>query len=174
MEKIKASLIAGKVSSNTNEAKNFFDTKRFGEKVHEKIMYSLPETIYLVNHKKMQIFDHKNKILTQEEVIKKLQRIDKNINLKSIVFNDLRKKGYVVKTALKFGAEFRVYEKGKKIEKSHSKWLVFPVSENERLTWQDFSAKNRVAHSTKKNLLIAVVDEENEISYYEIRWMKIR
>ena len=33
-------------------------------------------------------------------------------------------------------------------------------------------AKNRVAHSTKKNLLIAIVDEEAKVSYYEIRWIQ--
>ncbi|MBU1252016.1 MAG: tRNA-intron lyase, partial [Nanoarchaeota archaeon] len=36
----------------------------------------------------------------------------------------------------------------------------------------DFSAKNRVAHSTKKNLLLAIVDEEGDVSYYEVRWVK--
>ncbi|MBT3642713.1 tRNA-intron lyase [archaeon] len=174
MEKIKANFISGKVSSNTSEAKNLFDVKRFGEKVNEKIVYSLPEAIFLVEQKKMELYDDKNKPLTQEEIIKKFQRLDKKINLKSTVFTDLRKKGHIVKTALKFGAEFRVYEKGKKIDKSHSKWLVFPVSETEKLTWQDFSAKTRVAHSTKKNLLIAIVDEEESISYYEIVWTKIR
>ena len=117
MEKIKANFISGKVSSNTSEAKNLFDVKRFGEKVNEKIVYSLPEAIFLVEQKKMELYDDKNKPLTQEEIIKKFQRLDKKINLKSTVFTDLRKKGHIVKTALKFGAEFRVYEKGKKIDK---------------------------------------------------------
>ena len=34
------------------------------------------------------------------------------------------------------------------------------------------SAKNRVAHSTKKNLLLAIVDEEEVITYYEVRWLR--
>ena len=58
-----------------------------------------------------------------------------------MVFRDLRQKGYIVKTALKFGAEFRVYEPGKKIGQDHAKWILFPVSETQHLTWQDFSAK---------------------------------
>jgi tRNA splicing endonuclease len=41
------------------------------------------------------------------------------------------------------------------------------------MTWQDFASKNRIAHSTKKRLLIAVVDEENDVSYFEINWMKM-
>jgi len=170
--KIKANLIGEKVFSNTAEAKSLHTNSSFGEISGEKVFYTLSEALYLVNNKKMEIYNHQEKKLTEPEILKKFNRIDKNFKIKYLVFKDLRKKGYLVKPALKFGAEFRVYEKGKKVGKAHSKWIVFPVSENKTLTWQDFSAKNRVAHSTKKNLLIAVVDEENDVSYYEVKWTK--
>jgi tRNA-intron endonuclease len=89
-----------------------------------------------------------------------------------LVFKDLRQKGYVVKTALKFGAEFRIYEKGSKPGNKHAKWIVFAEHESKKLSWHEFSAKNRVAHSTKKNLLLAIVDEEADITYYEVKWLK--
>jgi tRNA-intron endonuclease len=92
--------------------------------------------------------------------------------VKYSVFCDLRKRGYVVKTALKFGAEFRVYDKGKSVGEDHARWILFPVSENNVMTWHDFSAKNRVAHSTNKALLIAIVDEEGDVSYYEEKWVR--
>ena len=168
MGKIKAVLISEKLSSNSKEAQNLFATKKFGERSGEKIFYSLSEALFLVQDKKMEIEDYKNKVLSENEILRKFERIDKKFKNKFIVFKDLRKKGYIVKTALKFGAEFRVYEK----RKNHSKWILFPVSENKSITWQDFSAKNRVAHSTKKNLLIAIVDEETKVSYYEIRWIQ--
>ena len=168
MGKIKAVLISEKISSNSKEAQNLFATKKFGERSGEKIFYSLSEALFLVQDKKMEIEDYKNKVLSENEILRKFERIDKKFKNKFIVFKDLRKKGYIVKTALKFGAEFRVYEK----RKNHSKWILFPVSENKSITWQDFSAKNRVAHSTKKNLLIAIVDEETKVSYYEIRWIQ--
>ncbi len=150
MATIKAMLISEKITSNTVEAQNLFATNRFGEKFGEKILYSLPEALFLVQSKKMEISDYRNKKLTQNQILKKFERIDKRFKTKFIVFKDLRKKGYVVKTALKFGAEFRVYEKGNKTKNNHSKWILFPVSENKQMTWQDFSAKTRVAHSTKK------------------------
>ena len=173
MNKIKATLISEKVTSNTAEAKNLFAKSRFGEKLGEKILYSLSEAFYLTQDKKMDIYDYRDKKLTQKEILKKFSKIKKDFKTKYLVFKDLRKNGYIVKTALKFGAEFRVYEKGKKISQSHSKWLCFPVSENKTLTWQEFSAKNRVAHSTKKNLLIAVVDDEGSVSYYEVKWTRV-
>jgi tRNA-intron endonuclease len=172
MTKIKATLISERITSNTAEAQSLFTKSRFGEKLGEKILYSLPEALSLVQDKKMEIYNHQNKKLLQKEILKKFQRIDKKFKTKYLVFKDLRQKGYIVKSALKFGAEFRVYEKGKKIDKVHSKWICFPVAENKQLTWQEFSAKNRVAHSTKKNLLIAIADEEGDISYYEVKWTR--
>ena len=84
----------------------------------------------------------------------------------------MRSKGYIVKTALKFGAEFRVYDKGIKQGQDHAKWILYASKESDNLNWHDFSAKTRVAHSTKKNLLIAIVDDESDVTYYEISWIR--
>ena len=172
MTSIKANLISEKITSNSAEAQNLFASQRFGEKIGEKIFYTLSEALFLVENKQMEIQDLRNKKIPKKELLRKFQKIDKKFKTKYLVFKDLRKKGYIVKTALKFGAEFRVYEKGKKIGKDHAKWILFPVAETNSLTWHDFSAKNRVAHSTKKNLLIAIVDEEGDVSYYEVAWKR--
>ena len=92
--------------------------------------------------------------------------------IKYPVFKDLRKKGYIVKTELKFGADFRVYKKGIKPGQEHAIWILFPVKESEIHTWQDFAAKNRVSHSTKKKHIIAIGDDEDGVSYYEVGWLK--
>jgi tRNA-intron endonuclease len=173
MEKIKATFISEKVFSNSREAFGLFESQRFGEKTGEKIYYILQESLYLVENKKMEVFDSKDKKLSEKELLKKFEKIDKKFKTKYFVFRDMRQKGFIVKTALKFGAEYRVYEKGKSIGEEHSKWILFPVSANEEMTWQDFSAKNRIAHSTNKKLLIAVVDDENAVSYYEVNWLKL-
>jgi len=171
MQKIQAHITGEIISSNSSEAHSLYKKSRFGEIVGEKIQYSLPETIFLVEKGKMEIFSRGKKI-SKKDLIKKFQRLDKKIQIKYPVFKDLREKGYIVKTALKFGAEFRVYDKGSKPGKKHAKWIVFADHESKRLTWHEFSAKNRVAHSTKKNLLLAIVDEEGDISYYEVRWVR--
>lgn len=172
MEKIQAHLISEKIYSNSNEAFSLFEKQRFGEKQGEKIVYMFSEAVYLVEKGKMEILDKKDKKLSEKKIFKLLQKIDKKFKTKYFAFRDLREKGHIVKTALKFGAEFRVYEKGQEVGKQHSKWILYPVSEHEQLTWHDFSAKNRIAHSTKKNLLIAIVDDEGDVSYYEVNWKK--
>jgi len=173
MEKIKAHLISEKITSNTTQALDLFAKQRFGEKIGEKIFYTLSEALFLVENSKMEICDSRDKKIPKKELLKKFERINKKFKTKYLVFKDLREKGYIVKTALKFGAEFRVYDKGKKIGKDHARWILYPVSENDKLTWHDFSGKNRVAHSTKKNLLIAIVDDEGDVSYYEVDWKKL-
>jgi len=171
MVKIKANFSGEKIFSNSKAAQDLFSSQRFGEKIDEKIQYSLPEALFLVDDKKMDIYQ-KDRKLALKQILNQFEKIDKKFKIKYIVFKDLRKKGYIVKTALKFGAEFRVYKKGANIGEEHAKWILYPVSETSELTWHDFSAKNRVAHSTKKNLLIGIVDEENDVSYYEISWIR--
>ena len=171
MEKIQAHIVGEVVSSNSSEAFSLYEKSHFGEKTGEKVRYSFSEALFLVEREKMEILSGKKKLF-ERELIKKFQKFDKKIQLKYIVFKNLRNKGYVIKTALKFGADFRVYEKGKKPGEEHAKWIVFVEHESSKLTWHDFSAKNRVAHSTRKNLLIAIVDEENGITYYEVKWIK--
>lgn len=171
MDKISARLTGEIVSSNSSEAYSLYEKSCFGEPVGDKIQYSASEAIFLLDKNKIEIC-LKNKKLTKQELIEKFRRTDRNIQIKYQAFKDLREKGYVVKTALKFGADFRVYDKGKRPGTEHARWIVFVDHESKKLTWHEFSAKNRVAHSTKKNLLLAIVDEEGDITYYEIRWIK--
>ena len=114
MKKIQAILLGKQITSNSSEAHALFEKSRFGEKQGQKILYSLTEAFFLLEDNKMQISDFRNNLLTENQLLKKFQHLDKNFTLKYSVFKDLRKKGYIIKTALKFGAEFRVYEKGKK------------------------------------------------------------
>ena len=171
MQTIKAHISGGMISSNASEAYSLHKKSNFGEPLGEKIQYALSEALYLVEKGKLEVIQGK-KTLSQKELLKKLQSIDKRINLKYCVFKDLREKGYIVKTALKFGADFRVYEKGKAPGNEHAKWVVFVDHEAKKINWNEFSAKNRVAHSTKKKLLLAIVDEEGDVSYYEVSWIR--
>jgi tRNA-intron endonuclease len=171
MDKISAHIVGENVSSNSVEAFSLYKKSYFGEPLRGKMQYSLSETLFLVEKGKMNV-SHGKKKISSKDLMKKIQRTDKRIHIKYPVFRDLREKGYIVKTALKFGADFRAYEKGAKPGKKHAKWIVFSDHESKRLTWHEFSAKNRVAHSTRKNLLLAIVDEEGDISYYECSWIK--
>ncbi len=169
---IQAQFSGEKVFSNSSEAFSLYEKSRFGEKVEDRMEYSFVESLYLVREGKMMVF-FGNKEINFDDLMNRVKRKDKRVENKFVAFKDLRKRGYIVKTALKFGADFRVYEKGVKPGEDHALWVLFVVKENEQLKWHDFAAKNRVAHSTKKKLLLGIVDEEGDVSYYEIVWMRM-
>ena len=168
---INAQFSGEKVFSNSSEAFSLHEKSRFGEKLNGRIEYSFSEALYLLKNGKAGLF-FGNKEIEFIELLKKIRKHDKKIEIKSRVFEDLRKKGYIVKTALKFGADFRVYDKGIRPGEDHAKWILYAVKENEVLRWHDFAAKNRIAHSTKKSLLLAIVDEEDGVSYYDVSWIR--
>lgn len=170
--KPKAHLIGETIISNDSEAFSLFEKSRFGEKKSNKIHYMLSEALYLIEKNKIILIQGK-KELSFDQALVKLKSKDKKIQIKYAVYKDLRDKGFVPKTALKFGADFRVYDKGDKPGEEHARWVVFTDNEMNKFSWQDFSAKNRVAHSTKKKLLLAIVDQEFDVTYYEVDWIKL-
>ena len=161
------------VTESSDEARELYNKSRFGKNLDSgKVQLSFIEALYLLEAGKLELKNASGRTLTLAGFIRKAKRMQPNFWLRYTVFKDLRNRGYIVKTALKFGADFRIYERGVKPGEKHAKWIVFPVKESAKMTWQDFAAKNRVAHSTKKNLLLAVVDDEGAVSYWEVRWLR--
>jgi len=167
----KVLLIGERLFSTEKEAKKLHDKYCFGEISRDEIHYSIVEGLYLLEKRKIKIYEGK-KLVGFDSFLKKAGKIEPKFYTRFIVFSDMRDKGYVVKTALKFGADFRVYAKGIKPGKEHAKWILYPVQEGSTLTWHEFAAKNRVAHSTKKKILIGAVDDEEDVTYWEISWEK--
>ena len=160
------------ISEDSDEARELFNQSRFGAVVDKNVQLSLIEAFYLIEKNKLVVLDGRNKPVAADKFLKKASKLEPNFWVRYSVFRDLRNRGYIVKTALKFGADFRVYDRGVKPGEDHARWIVYPVHEAEGLTWYEFSAKNRVAHSTKKRLLIGVVDDEQDVSYWEVRWTR--
>lgn len=173
-EKIKAMFARERVLTKaTDEARNLYNKSAYGQVLEDgKVQLSLPEALYLLEKGKIQISDGRKKAMTSEEFIKKAITAEPNFWIRYCVFKDMRNRGYIIKTALKFGADFRVYDRGIKPGEDHARWVIFPVHEGETLTWYEFAAKNRVAHSTKKRLMMGIVDDEGDVTYYEIKWMR--
>ncbi len=161
------------ICEDSDEARELYNKSCYGKILDDrKVQLSLCEALYLLEKGKMIVFDGRNKPISSDKFIKKAQKSEPNFWIRYCVFRDFRNRGYIIKTALKFGADFRVYDRGIKPGEDHAKWIVFPVHEGSVLTWHDFSAKNRVAHSTKKRLLIGVVDEEGDVTYWEVAWKR--
>src|SRR3989338_7556848 len=146
---IQASHTPDKIASLSEDAFALYERSRFGEKKEDCIVYAPIEALFLLSERKITIFSKSNP-LSFDSLLSKIKKQDKKIATKLSVFTDLRKKGYIVKTALKFGAEFLIYEKSVKPGEDHARWILYTAREHESLSWHDFAAKNRVAHSAKK------------------------
>ena len=171
---VKAILAREKVlTESSEEARDFYNQSRFGSITEGgKVELSLLEALYLFEKKRLDLRSEAGRKITFESYVRKARKVEPNFWIRYSVFKDIRNRGYIIKTALKFGADFRVYDRGIKPGEDHAMWVVYPVHEGETLTWHEFSAKNRVAHSTKKKLLIGVVDDEGDVTYYVVKWMK--
>jgi len=172
--KVKAMFIKERVITESSDlARDLYNKSRYGTLLDDgKVQLSFLESLYLLEKDKIEIYDGRNKKIEFNNFFKKASKLEPNIWVRYCVFKDIRNRGYIIKTALKFGADFRVYDRGVKPGEDHARWIVYPVHEGSTLTWYEFAAKNRVAHSTKKRLMMGVVDDEGDVSYWEIRWIR--
>ena len=173
-QKIISELAVDKVLTEVSDAsRELYNQSRYGTLLDNgKVQLSLIEALYLMEKGTIEIYSSKTKKFDSESFSKKAKKLEPNFWVRYSVFKDIRNRGYIIKTALKFGADFRVYDRGVKPGEDHAKWIVYPVYEGSTMTWYEFAAKNRVAHSTRKRLLLAVVDDESDVSYWETRWLR--
>ncbi len=100
---------------------------------------------------------------------------DNEFSEKYAAYSDLRDRGLIVKTGFKFGAHFRVYARGvnpykeDKGRKDHTKYIVHAVRENKAMSFQEMSRAVRLAGNIRATMMWAVVDSEQDVTYYKVR-----
>ncbi len=171
-EKIVAELDGSFVTAGSSDlVRELYEKGRYGEPQKKNFQYLLVEALYLLEREKI-VVKKGRKELTYDQFLKICVKSENNFRVRYIAFKDMRNRGYIVKTALKFGADFRIYDRGVKPGEDHAKWIMYPIKETDTCSWFEFAAKNRVAHSTRKRLLIAIVDAESDVTYYSIAWTR--
>ncbi len=161
--------VGNSFASNTKDAIDLASTSYLGEIKNGKVLYSLFEVLYLLEKNKAELLNNKDKKISFSELMKKNEKNNEIY----LAFKDLRDKGHILKEGLKFGTDFRVYKKGDKPGKDHAKYLLHAISQNSKLNLKEIASKSRVAHSTNKTLLLAIIDAEEDINYYEIKWNNV-
>lgn len=141
----------------------------FGKIEGKTLQLSLIEACYLVEKNRLNVFKDDEELYAHD-----LIDILKNQDLygKYIVYRDLKNRGYVIKTGFKYGSEFRLYDRGRSPGNGHSDYLVKVIFENYEINVLDFASYVRVSHGVNKKLLLAIVDEDFDITYYNIEWTR--
>jgi len=160
-----------------NEANEVFNNGWYGELLEDRLELSLVEAGLLMEKNRIEIYK-KNKKLLFKDFKRHAIKLDPRFNTRYIVYKDLRERGLPVRTGFKFGCDFRVYErgvtpikKGPKAPHEHTKWIVFSVPEDYTCSFHELSRAVRLAHNIRANMLWAVVDNDNNVTYYEIKYL---
>lgn len=163
-----AILLSNKVVVDDSTLKGRLVEKGFGENKGRSLILDLYETIFLILKEKILVVSNDGIKVSAKELLSIGMKKEKKFYQKLIVYSDLKERGYCVKTGLKFGFDFRVYPKGKKMGEEHSKFVINVVDESERISMTQISAATRLAGNVHTIVVLAVIDSENFVSYYSM------
>lgn len=157
------------------DAETVHSEKYYGKLLDSgELQISAVEALHLVERDEIEVY-RDEEILDRDELYDELKKIDDEFEFKYRVYSDLRERGFIVKSGFKFGAHFRVYDRGvnpykdgKKSQKEHTKWVVHAVPENHTMSYQEMSRAVRLAHNIRAQMLWGVVDSEAGVTYYEV------
>lgn len=93
----------------------------------------------------------------------------KNFWIKFLVYKDLRSRGYIVRPGFGEDIEFRVYDRGAVIGEDTAKYLIHPVMEGSPLKLTNLAKITKIAKSSRKKLVLTVVDRQGEVTYYQCK-----
>jgi len=155
------------------KAEEVYNIGCYGKIIEDHLVLNLYEALHLIERKKITVKEGRKK-LDKKKFYKRASEIDEEFPQKYTVYKDLRERGFLVRTGFKFGTHFRVYDRGVKLKKGpksakeHTKWIVHAVPEDFKFSYAELSRAVRLAHNIRAKMLWAVVDEEKDVTYYEI------
>lgn len=154
------------------DGEELFRSGGYGRFEDGKLYLTSFEAMNLVNRDKLEIFDNGEE-LTREDFYHKACEEDKSFPDKLLVYQDLRKRGFMVRPAYNYPGDLRVYERGTSFEEgdsklSHVKWVMDVVR-----TTSSFSLKEKVdkiqnVRNIRAKLALGIVDEEGDVTYYRV------
>ena len=134
------------------------------------------EVLLLCERKRVLLWydNDKNKTLYDfESLLTYFIQFDERLWHKYIIYMDLRKRGYIVRTGYGEGIDFRVYNRGADFENDTAKFLIYPVFEGQPIELRDLDKMSRVAMSSRKDLIVATVDRLSKPIYYSVKKFQI-
>jgi tRNA-intron endonuclease len=150
----------------------------YGKIIENRLELALAEAMFLFNKEKLKIFvkeGKKKKKLSKEELYEYCVKNERNFHARLIVYTDLRDRGFLAKTAFKFGCDFRVYDRGVKLKKGpkaefeHTKYVVHAIPEEFTCSFPELSRAVRLAQNIRTEMIWAVVDSDGDVTYYGIK-----
>lgn len=143
--------------------------KGYGRK-KDRLELSLEEAAFLFETGKIsRIKEGEERELNLEEFLKHALDISPEFGLRYLVYRDLKERGYVVQPG---GVDFWLYPRGAKPGEKPARYFIRILSERGFLSLKELDALLILARNMRKEPIIAVVDEESDVTYYEVKEAK--
>ena len=165
---MQAVLSDGKVVVAGSETEADILAKGYGRK-KGKIELSLEEAAFLLETGKIQIKDEAGKELNLDGFLEHALDVSPKFALRYLIYTDLKERGYAVQPG---GVDFWLYPRGAKPGEKPARHFIRIFSESDFLSLNDLAALLISARNMRKEPIIAVVDEESDITYYEVQEAK--
>ncbi len=146
------------------EGRALYEQSGFGRPESDGLRLSPQEALYLLHRQKIEVPGH-----TFESLFA-LFAVDSAFTRSFLVYRDLRERGYVVQTG---PHDFRVFRRGERPGKGESLYLVRVLSERDPIRFGTLTEEVLTARNMRKQYVLAVVDDEDEITFYEIKLQKL-
>lgn len=131
------------------------------------------EALYLLERGKISICDENGEVIDFSKLVKIMEECEPEIWLRYLLYSDLRRRGYAVKPGFGPHLEYRVYERGALVGKEPAKYLVYGLVEGKTLKVSQIASISESAKLSKKTLILAVIDRQGEITYYDATEVKL-
>ncbi|WP_455393170.1 tRNA-intron lyase [[Eubacterium] cellulosolvens] len=156
--------------------------KKAGSRLYNRGQYGTPlsggglqleliEGFYLLDSEKIQITKNHREI-GLEELLTYITKREPTFEIKYIVYRDLRLRGHIVKPSNL--SDFVIYgaKAGSEAGKRKIKYWSLAVSERARFNVPELGKILFTTNQMHKELLIGVVDEEGDLTYYHLKIAK--
>ncbi len=140
--------------------------------VEKPLVLDLVEAVYLAEKGVLDVVDEEGRRLTPGELREKARSLIPRFDYLYRVYSELRDAGYVVRSGLKFGADFAVYIHGPGID--HAPFLVSVLDYDESIDPLEIVKAGRLSHSVRKHFIIAAVDRATmRVTYLGFSWTRL-
>jgi len=155
---------------------SYMGTIKKNDEGQEVLIFDAIEVLLLCERNRILLWEENDKNKTPydfEGLLLYFTQFDERLWHKYIIYMDLRKRGYIVRTGYGNGLDFRVYKRGADFEKDTAKFLIYPVFEGDPIELRDLDKMSRVAMGSRKDLIVATVDRLSKPIYYSVKKFQI-
>ena len=155
----------GRVRLGPEALPELYEQGYFGRPKGKGLELSLVEAAYLLDRSRVKIL-RDGEELDFRAFFQAASSLEKGFEFRYVVYKDLRERGYYVQPGR---PDFRVYPRGGHPGKGPAEFYVLVISERNPLPLKEITEPVRLAGQMRKKLMLAIVDEESDITFYEAR-----